>query len=184
LADLPDHDRSTIADGIVVDLAGNIAAWLAAPVGGEIASSTDDRPANAVASLERLPAAKRERLLAAEAEPGDPDNADERKAFNRARTLADYDVLEASLLLAYLRARTGRLVRLHLHAIRAVAAALFRETTVDGATVAGLAAAFTMDPTRWRDNKAQCGPPGRRPSSHGAGPEAGGDASVCRCSRR
>jgi hypothetical protein len=128
---------------IIVVLAGDIGGWLAQPVSGYVEETADETAAlAAIASLNRIPPDHRERLLAAEAAPPDPEIADEPTALRVAMALANSELLEAALHLAYLRARASGLVERHLPAIHGVALALLERTTITGAEVALIVASF------------------------------------------
>jgi hypothetical protein len=147
------HDATTLLDRepiatatreqnenfIIVVLAGDVGGWLAQPATGYVEETADETVAlAAIASLDRIFPEHRERLLAAEAAPPDPEIADEPTALRMAMALADSELLEAALHLAYLRARARGVVDRHIRAIHAVACALLERTTVMGAEVAAI----------------------------------------------
>jgi hypothetical protein len=126
---------------IIVVLAGDIGGWLAEPVSGYVEETADETVAvAAIASLNRIPLDYHQRLLAAEAAPPDPETADEPTALRVAMLLAESELLEAALHLAYLRARADGMVRRHLPAIREVALALLERTTISGSEVTAIVA--------------------------------------------
>lgn len=126
---------------VIVVLAGDIGEWLAEPVAGYIQETSDEAIAfEAIASLNRLPPDERELLLASEAAPRNLAGGDEPTAMRRAMWMADAELLEAAIHLAYLQARASGVVHRHVSAIHSVALAYLERTTIMGCEIGAIVA--------------------------------------------